>query len=211
MEQRIVAQKETKYIYLIKENNIAFYLSIPSNKEVGLVLNILKDVTDEKVINLEDINDKVIITPILPTEFLNIVKQNNTDAFNKLDIFLSTAINLSHQILTFNKLTVKNSIELNNNKEYSVFNNWFVNKYDGRVILRETEEKKDPSLTGPLFANTESSFPKTEQAENPKIEETIELDTKEEIPREKSLGFVSYVLLGVVVAVASLIFLYLII
>ena len=211
MEQRIVAQKETKYIYWIKENNIAFYLSIPTNKEVGLIINLLTDVTDEKVINLEDINDKVIITPVIPLEFLNLVRQNNAEAFNKLDIFLSTAINLSHQILTYNKVTVKNSIELNNNKEYSVFNNWFITKYGGRVVLREREENKDPSLTGPLFANTASSFPQPTQTEIPKIEETMELDQREDIPREASLGFVSYVLLGVVVAVASLIFLYLII
>ena len=212
MEQRIVAQKETKYIYWIKNNDNAFYLSIPNTKEVGLVINLVKDANDEVVQNFPDIKGKVIVTPIISTETSLSVKENNAEYFNKLDSIISDSINLSHQILTYNKLNVSTSINLYNNKVYDMFNTWFIKKYSGRVSLIEIEETNNSTLAGPLFADSTSQTPVSNAKTEPIVEETMELD-KEELPmkKEKSLGFVSYVLLGVVIAVASLIFLYLIV
>ena len=212
MEQRIVARENTKYIYWIKDNNNAFYLSIPNTKEVGIIINLLKDANDEDVKRFPDIKDKVIVTPIISSEISLAVKENNAEYFNQLDSIISNAINLSHQILTYNKLDVKNSISLNNNKEYEMFNIWFVKKYGGRVSLIEIEENNNQTLNTPLSTDQTSQLPENFKKTEPIIEETMELD-KEDAPseRQKSLGFVSYVLLGVVVAVASLIFLYLII
>ena len=197
MEQRIISQDGTKIICYIKENTYAYYLIIPASKKVNLLLNIVNNITDETIKQINSYPDKASIFPIIDQNILLGVSQNQAESFQALDNTLSEIINSSYQLLTYNHLEIDNNILLNKVGPYPTFYNWFINKYNGRVQLAELEliEKKEPQ---PQVQNTPTP-PQVQEQDGP-IEEQ----------ESKSLGFVSYVLLGVVAAIATLIFLYLI-
>ncbi len=203
MEQRIISQDGTKIICYIKENTYAYYLIIPTSKKVNLLLNIVNNITDETIKQIKSYPDKASIFPIIDQNILLGVSQNQAESFQTLDNTLSEIINSSYQLLTYNHLEIDNNILLNKVGQYQTFYNWFINKYNGRVQLAELEliEKKEPQ---PQVQNTPTPPP------TPTTPQVQEQDGPIEEQESKSLGFVSYVLLGVVAAIASLIFLYLI-
>ena len=112
-------------------------------------------------------------------------------------------MNLSHQILSYNKLNVNQVVYLKNHPNYSVFCDWFSKKYSGRVRLIEEERV---SVSAPVVQKSNSTIEK--QIVQTPVNENEVLGNDDQVTREGSLGFVSYVLLGVVVAVLSLVFLY---
>ena len=211
MEQRIVLQGEEKYIYWIKDRDLAFYLTIPQNKKVSLILNMISEVNDEKVMGFTHLKDNVIITPVVGNDILNGVRENNALYFEKLDDIFSRIINLSHQILTYNHLEVESSIMLNDNKEYSMFNTWFVKKYQGRVVLTDSEVREGLTFIRPALSQELDQVQKP-TVDNEELGMVESIGSNDETQSEKKdMGFVSYVLLGVLVAVISLVFLYYII
>ena len=215
MEQRIVSQEQTKYIYWIKEKDNEFYLTIPQSKKVSLVLNMINRIDDNIIKEIKEIKEKVIITPIIKQEIIDGIKQNSAEAFGKVDEILSNILNLSHKILTYNHLEVENYVYINENNEYTMFNTWFVKKYEGRVSLIKLEQQKEQQIVKePLFTtNTlEDTTPEINKKEQKPVQITETEDFSNHLePERKDMGFVSYVLLGVVVAIASLILLYFII
>ena len=216
MEQRIVMQGKTKYIYWIKDNNDIFYLTIPASKKVSLVINMISNATDDVVKALNEIEGKILITPVLSMETVDGLKQNNAEYFEKVSEMLSNVLNLSHRILTYNHLEVDNNVFLINSKEFTMFNMWFNKKYEGRVTLLETKESDNLDVRDPLI-QSEQNFVKSQEVsmknENEKtapipVEGMDTVMNKNADTEKKDMGFVSYVLLGVIVAVASLLFLY---
>ena len=209
MEQRIVSQETNRFIYYITNELDSFYLMIPKNKTVKLMIDVRDGLTDDVVRNMALVQDKAIILPVVNANVFERIKLNQVDAFNELDTVLSKIINLSYQILTYNHLEVENSIYLMENNAIPAFMTWFIQKYQGRVILERQVLSNPISAQIPQPTSVEevkqddSFINKTiPNVEIPEIEKPITMD------ETKDLGFVSYVLLGVVVAIASLIFLY---
>ncbi len=209
MEQRIVSQQANRYIYFIKDNNYSFYMLIPKSSKVSLVLNITDNVDDEKIKSMPLNLENVIVVPNINEQILSNIKQNNLEYFEFLNELFSKILNLSYQILTYNHLEVNNQIYFNESQTYTTFYNWFIQKHDGRVAPIKLENSQKKEIEKPNITNTNvlENNPPLEKKEE-KIQTTL---PTEEVSHGKEFGFVSYVLLGVVVAVISLVFLYLII
>lgn len=247
MNQTLVAKVNNKNIYLVNNETVPFYICIPTEKNVSIVLNLVSKPTEISLnnnmqaitnaitnvySNFED-NNVAVATPIIDSNLLEQAKLNgNEQIFSYLDKTMSFLINTVYKILTSNNYQVDNVIKLNNNQDYKTFNDWFVNRYNGRVVLakynKENNTEKDPTLImdsfkqpetpapapvpnpTPIPAPQEKPDPNTAIA-NEVLEQTQSLSIGEENEGSsgtKEPGFVSYVLLGVIVAVISLVILY---
>ncbi len=229
MNKTLVANLEDKRIFLISDNNISFYIGIPNDTKVTIVLNLLDNTNsinssnnmEELTNNIKSIYNKInfkdssVVTPVMDNNILEQVKlNNNAQIFNYLDKVMGYLINHAYSILKENGKEVNNSIKLNNNRSYEAFNDWFVKKYNGRVSLVnylnapvnrfDEEEKNDIKDNVNLEMDTkvaDSILENTQSLDNVQENKVYHDEAREP-------GFVSYVLLGVIVAVVSLAILY---
>jgi len=233
MEQKIISKTEEQCIYLMKETNLDFYLIIPNNKQLSIVLGLFPDVTEEVIKTLPKEKDKVLVIPVISSQILTNANHLEQVSFKYLDNVLSFLINISHKMLTHNKLSVNNKILLNNHASYENFNQQYIKKYEGRVELYNLFSKKptttinNRNIFEPVPTQSpESTFKPVEPPFQQKNTNSQTVDTLEEsiepilynepvisspdIKENHEPGFISYILLGVLVAVISLVFLYMI-
>ena len=234
MEQRIISKTATQCIYFMKETNLDFYLIIPNSKQVSLVLGLFPDVTEEIVKNLPTEQDKAIVIPVISNQILTSANHLDATGFKYLDSVFSFLINVSYKILTSNNLLVNQKILLNNHSAYANFNQKYIEKYQGRVELYNIVAKTTPQPlpNTPIFtpvstpAPDQQPFKPVDPPFQPKPQTNTSTDVMEENidpilydepvltspdkQENKEPGFISYVLLGVLVAVILLVALYMI-
>lgn len=228
MEQKIISQTSEQCIYLMKDANLDFYLVIPNNKQISIVLGLFPGVTEDVIKTLPKEKDKAIVIPVINEQILTSANHLDITSFKYLDNVLSYLINISYRVLTNNKLSVNNKILLNNHTSYENFNQKYIQKYQGRVELYNLFSKFT-SNTQNIFEPISNQVSEFKPVEPPfkaevinnnstdAIEESIEpilydepVITSSDAKNNKEPGFVSYVLLGVLVAVISLVFIYII-
>lgn len=206
MEQRIISKTNEQCTFLIKDTNIEFYLVIPNNKQINILLGLYKDVNDEMIAKLPVEQDKAIVVPVINNQILTNANLLDVTSLKYLDGVLSYLINTSYKILTFNHLEVSNKILLNNNPSLANFNKQYASNYQGRV---ELYTRALPQTQAPIQDIQPVNMP---NVTNDNVTPTTTPTPEEEnaLMKRRDPGFVSYVLLGVLVAVISLVFLYLI-
>lgn len=225
MEQKIIHKTNEQCIFLMKETNLDFYLIIPNNKQVSIVLGIFPDINEEMIKNLSNEMDKAVVIPVINSQILTSANHLDTTSFKYLDSVFSYLINISYKILTSNNLSVNQKILLNNNPLYENFNNKYLEKYNSRVELYnlvkkidvaqnifepKEEVKKEFKPVNPPFQNqTTNNSDSIEELIDPILYDEPVISSPD-MKDTKEPGFVSYVLLGVLIAVISLIFLYMI-
>ena len=215
MVQRMILKTQDKCIYEIEEKNLKFYLLIPNTKKVFLTICLMENPTDVSIQKIIQEPNKVLVIPMVESNILSSVSLNQEEAFRYLDQYISNLINLSHQILVYNHMEVENVVYFNS-VLFPNFEKWFIQKYQGRVasvkINYQSSEKVNPIIQEPdTIDNTmtlAASISQSQSADVPLVDEEKTPEVQENI---HDFGFVSYVLLGVIVAVVSLVFLYLII
>lgn len=205
MEQKIISKTNEQCIFFIKDTNIEFYLIIPSSKQVNILLGLYKDVNDEMITKLPIEHDKATVVPVINNQILTNANFLDEASLKYLDSVLSYLINTSYKILTYNHLEVSNKILLNNNPSLSNFNRQYTSNYQGRV---ELYTKPIPQPQPPI--QELPPVPQPNVVNDNITPTTTPEEEKQDIPEKRDPGFVSYVLLGVLVAVISLVFLYLI-
>lgn len=215
MVQRMILKTQERCIYEIEEKELKFYLLIPNTKKVFLTICLMENPTDISIQKILFDQSKVFVIPKIENTFLERIKINSEQAFNDLDKYLSSLINLSHQIIVYNHIEVE-SVVYFNSLSFPNFETWFIQKYQGRVaatkINYQSEEKPQPVIKEPdTIDNTMTLAASIENSNKIAPPEDIEIEKPEQEEKSHDLGFVSYVLLGVIVAVVSLVFLYLII
>jgi hypothetical protein len=226
MNQTLVANVNNKNVYLINNNNIPFYVCLPSEKKANIVLNLVDDVnginmtnnmeslTKEitNMYNKFDYADIAVVSPIIDNNLLEQAKLNNNEQiFGYLDKVMSYLINTVYKLLRDNNIEVDNKIKLNNNRSYSDFNDWFVKRYNGRVELADYNSMSNVNAISSEFEKESQTMDFASSAiANEVLDETRPIDTinNNVSTSPKEPGFVSYVLLGVIVAVISLVILY---
>lgn len=215
MVQRMILKTQDKCIYEIEEKNLKFYLLIPNTKKVFLTICLMENPTDVSIQKIIQEPNKVLVIPMVESNILSSVSLNQEEAFRYLDQYISGLINLSHQILVYNHMEVENVVYFNS-VLFPNFEKWFIQKYQGRVasvkINYQSSEKISPVIQKPdTIDNTmtlAASISQSQSADVPLVDEEKVSEVQE---NSHDFGFVSYVLLGVIVAVVSLVFLYLII
>ena len=94
MEQFEIERKSNRFIYLIKDNNMEFYLIIPNNNNISITLNIMESVNNDTIKNIPDIMDKVIVVPVLNANIINYLT-SVLPSYNEADNYFSNLINKS--------------------------------------------------------------------------------------------------------------------
>lgn len=223
-------------VYYISDAVVPYYISIPNtDNPVTMVFNITNNPKEfEGVTNevtqkiLKEYakftqNNIAVITPIIETEIMKASQQAFNDSYNKyFENVLMNLSRLSFNFLSANRKTPIREVHINDNEANRELNNYMVKKYPSiiRVVKYAKEEpitrmSLDSRVGNINVAEVEnSSIPLTEtlnaaQMEGKEIAQSqgkVKVLKKE---KRREPGFVSYVLLGVIVAILSLIGLYL--
>lgn len=210
----MVLKTQEKCIYEIEDKDLKFYLLIPNIQKVFLTVYIMEGPTDLSIQKIMQDPDKVLVIPVLESKLFSSVLANQTEGFNYLDKYVSSLINLAHQILVYNHVIVENVVYFNS-PILPNFEKWLIQKYQGRVVgtvvnYRANEEVSPAGLEGNVVDHTMTLLNSLDQ--DVSLEKDLkDVDSSLEGNEKHDFGFVSYVLLGVVVAVVSLVFLYLLI
>jgi len=227
METKLILELQNHNIYYVKTNSVNYYITVPKNVDNTNICIELKN----KMSNYDmELNDEIwvmenikttftyidsynitLVLPILKEEQISILEKIDNTKYEEIDKILGQVINSSYTLLKQNNKNISNQIILVNNERYKTFINWFVTKYQSRVICKNlleliqifnanaTAYKK---LETPVMNfvvgnyNTEITAPKVE----PKEEQTNNIERKE---MQVSYGYASYWILAIVTLLVS--------
>lgn len=230
MVQKQILKEQDRCIYQIQEDIFNFYIVIPSTYNVNLTLTLISNINSNKLFGINKYSNKVVVVPILDDKILMGIMQNQINYFEWLEKYFSSLINLAYKILVYNNIKVDSMVYFSSEKEYINFQNWFIARHQDRVLgfdmfnynsitVNNTNTLLEKNnINNSINVKTDND----ESIESSKIEKTdnrdipISSDDINNISKNeeassintKEPGFVSYVLLGVLVAVLSLVFLY---
>ena len=180
--------------------------------------NSLEVVTNELINYYKNI-DNYNITLILPVFYDNVLTRVRTiddlELYPKIDRCLGNMFNFSYNFLNKNNIKVNSSIYVINNDSFKKFTNWFVSRYNNRIeyktvleLIKQSDNFSDynmvetPSINFVVGKNNAPALDKTIELESQTFDSFVKSSEKEEKStienREKSAGFVSYLLLGII-------------
>ena len=214
MEKRVIEQNPNRNIFLIEDGKLSFYLLIPNSYVMSITIGLFENINDDMVKLIPNHSDKAIVVPVINNQILSRMNVIGSDEYNYMDKLLSYLINTSYNILSRYQWKIEKEVYLNQNVSFTNFNNAYLEKYKGRIfpvdLFPKNEVKEEvPAVVNNVLDNNivnngGINMP-TEVMEESAVQE--EFTPKK---RVREPGFVSYVLLGVIVAVVSLVFLYMI-
>ena len=222
-----VLQLKNHNVYYIKTNVVNYYITIPKNTDSTNICIELKsrmsnydmEMNDEIWVKenikttfsyIDDYNITLIL-PVLKEKQISILEKIDDSKYEQIDKILGFVINNSYTVLKENNKKVSNQVILVNNDRYKTFINWFITKYQNRVICKNlleliqifnanaTSYKK---LETPVMSFVVGSY--NTEVEAPKVEQNIE--NEQTIPQKQlqvSYGYASYWILAIVTLVVS--------
>lgn len=197
-----------------------------------LTKNSLEVVTNELINyyrNLDNYNITLIL-PVFYDDVLNRIRVvDDMEIYQKLDRYLGYIFNTAYAFLTKNNIKVNNSIYVINNDSFNKFTNWFVARYNNRIEYKTILDlvKENGTYSNYNVIETPNINFVVGKDEEPTIDKTVEMEletfdsfARDVIPadsgkktvknrKDTSSGFVSYILLGVITFVVSIVLLYL--
>ncbi len=225
MNKNLIANVDNKNVYLISDKKISFYICVPNVSKVNIVLNLVSNTNSINmgVSNISDLtnavteiyksfhfNDIAVVIPVLDSNLIEQIKLNNDQKiFEYTNKVMGYLINTAYGILTSSNINVDSIIKFNSNQDFTAFINWFVAKYNGRVEL--VDYNQAPVNKFENVASPQPEINADSKLASDVLDKTASMDAINTTTSEKNVkepGFVSYVLLGVIVAVVSLVALY---
>lgn len=210
------------------DTNIAVRLK-SNYQNYDLNKNSLEAVTSE-LINYYKNLDNYNITLILPIFYDDILSRiitvEDMDKYVVLEKYLGQMFNSAYSLLTKNNIKVNNNIYVINNDSFKGFTNWFVSRYNNRIEYKTILEliKQNDSFNSYNVVETPNINFVVSKNEVPSIEKTVqlevetfnsvvkEMETNSKVNSEKketdNAGYVSYIFLGAIVFVVSLLLLW---
>ena len=215
-------------------DNTNISIRLKSNYDsYDLTKNSLEVVTNE-LINYYKSIDNYNVTLVLPIFYDGILDRIRTVEdlvlYQRLDGYLGNIFNNAYAFLTKNNIKVNSNIYIINNDSFKTFTNWFVSRYNNRIEYKTILElvKQSDHFNSYDMVETPSINFVVGKNEEPKLDKTVEIETEtfnsmtrdiiDEEPKKKdastsdkknNAGFVSYILLGVVSFVVSMLLLFL--
>ena len=210
------------------ETNISFRLK-SNYQNYDLNKNSLDVVTSELVNyykNLDNYNITLLLPVFYDDILTRIITVDDLEIYQKIDHYLGEMFNHAYMFLTRNNIKVNSNIYVINNDSFKKFTNWFVSRYNNRIEYKTILEliKQSDNFNNYNVVETPNINFVVGKNEVPSIEKTVEmeLETFENIAKEvekksvrtspkrekESAGFVSYIRLGVVTLITSLILLW---
>ena len=226
MNRKLITTIKESNVFLLSDDKVSFFVNLPKSSNASIVLNMINDVnlTSSDIGNVEEevskiynsfsLNDVALVVPILDSNLCEQIKLNNDiKVFEYTDTILSYLININYKLLSNSNINVNSIVEINNNLEYEAFNKWFVDKYQGRVVLADYNKSVSPSnpfddVVSQVNDDNEDKKLASDVLDSTSTINVIKEDDVVPVDDVRDPGFVSYVLLGVLVAVISLVALY---
>jgi len=217
MEYEVIKDLNDRVIYLCNflsgNQKNKYVMVVPkTSSQVQVLLALMESREVNKVGEMPFLSDKAVVIPLLSDDVVKFLKTSNS--FDWAIRYLGGFFNNSMRNLAKMQKGVNQVFVLNNNTEFSDVNNAFVRSMPGgRLIISDTDLlKKQEVLTNVNNVSYEAKMVDVPVAyPNPSEDFFQEQETKgmtKKLTKKSEPGFVSYVLLGVVIAVASLVFLY---
>ena len=215
MNKTLFLQLNKHNIYLLDDQNISLYISVPK-KEYFSSTNISIDIKDNydkinpnkndeiyvkdevtKIYNEIDDDNITLIIPLFKNNILTLIKeQPSLNLYNYLDKCISYIINNVYKLLVEEQIKVNTKIIMINNDKFAQFITWFAERYKNRVETKQYSELLgDFTSVIPVLSTDDIKNIPTEKNQIPVNEAT-------------SPGFISYILLAVIGIVLTLIILY---
>lgn len=231
MDIKLLMELNKHNVYFVKTDMVSYYIGIPKNYYTNTNISIeLKtkmsnynlDENDEmwvmeNVKNTYSYIDEYNITlvlPILNNDMLSVLEKLDNNRFDVIDRILAQVINGSFQILNKNNILVDSSIILINNDRYKTFINWFLSRYNGRVICKNMLELihmfnitatsyktlKTPGMNFVVGSyTTEIDAPVKEELNIPATQ------VQQELQPAHSSGFASYYFLAILALIVGIV------
>ncbi len=231
MNIKLLMELNKHNIYFVKSDMTSYYIGIPkngiSNTNISIDIkskmgNFNLDLNDETWVlenvknayNYVDDYNITLVLPILNDDMLSVLEKMDNNRFNVIDRIISSVINSSFQLLQKSNIIVDPSIILINNERYKTFINWFLAKYNGRVICKNMLEvihmfnvsaTSYKTLKTPNMSFVVGSY--TTEIDAPlKEEPPVEvIPQKQELQPAHSGGFASYYFLAILAIVIGII------
>lgn len=232
MNKKLVLELKNHKVYYVKTEYISYYITIPNQCDSTNICLELKSKMNNY--NLE-MNDEIwvmenvkntfsyidnynitLVLPIFNEDTISILEKIDESKYTIIDRLLAVVINYSYQNLKEQNIKIASQVLLVNNDRYKTFINWFIAKYQNRIICKDlleliqifnanaTSYKKieTPGMTFVVGSyNTEVDAPNKEEL----AEETSEA-TKPKKVATANAGFTSYWLLAIItIVVASIV------
>ena len=198
------------------------YIIVPMSNQVKILLNIMDGINNNNpnadgiIKELPLLNDKVVVVPILDQGILNyLANPQATYSSESVNYFSKLITNIKGSLVNSQK-QVDNVSIINDNSKFASFNNYFalnastvsIQKSNGDLLIKNTPSNNmtnvmpNPNI---MASDIPLAYPQGIEEEQGKGM------VRELKPNHGEPGFVSYVLLGVVIAIMSLVFLYMLI
>lgn len=204
-------------IYLIKTQSYSYYIIIPIKQQVRVLLDIRENVSVDKIIETPVLNDMAVLVPVINEGIFNYLKAPQNSYSQGTDYFSAILSNASG-LLRHNRKVVELVALFNNNDSISNFINYFVSNFPN-VIQKSDRDLLRGEIVGSVVNNASMMNQGVVGADVPLVDPNAAVynEPAKEVTNESTTnkngepGFVSYVLLGVVIAIVSLVFLYMLI
>lgn len=208
--------------FLMTSQSLNYYIIVPLVKNVKILLGLMENIDNQKIKEIPTLNDKVVVVPVLNQQMIDYLK-NTKDSYTGDSLkYFAGLINNVVGLLKHNGKEVDPVVLFNNNEQFNNFINYFASKIPNRIQISSQNllKKELPSIslesdkTTQITLNNNTAdtmnYPKDDVYQM--TENLQETQTKKLTKTKKSEpGFVSYVLLGVLVAVMTLVLLYMLI
>jgi len=216
---RINENRKDRQIYLIKTQVYNYYIIIPVEQQnIKITLGIVDKIDNERIKEVPFYGNNAIVIPVLNEQMVGYLKSNQATYDQAVDYFMNLVSN-SSGLLKHNRKVVEPVVVLNNNEQFGNFVNYFISRFPNSIQKsdRDLFRKEVPANNMMMNQNNVVSDVPVNIEAYPSYQDESSLEQakgKTRVKRKDNRGepgFVSYVLLGVVIAVMSLVFLYMLI
>lgn len=153
MNNSLITKLNNIAVYYLDNGVVGCYISVPFNNVLNEVSISIEQMDSAKLNPKEndaiwikdsitsiykeiDLYNLCYVVPVFNGEQINIINQNNEESIKIFDKAMSSIINSSYKLLVNNNLKVDNNVILVDSNINKNLANWFINKYNSRIILK---------------------------------------------------------------------------
>lgn len=229
MDRKLVLELNNHNVYYVKTENVNYYITIPKNFNTTNICIELKskmenynlDMNDEiwvmenvkSTFSFIDNYNITLVLPILNEEDTGILEKLDVSKFEVIDHIMGKTINNAYLNLKEANIQIESQVILINNERFKSFINWFVSRYNSRIVCKNlleviqtynvnaTTYKKieTPAISFVVGSyNNEVNAPKVVREPDPK--------EIQQLKPQMSSGFTSYwLLVAITIIVAGIV------
>lgn len=227
MDMKLVLELSNHDVYYVKSDSVNFYITVPKNiNDTNICIELKSKMANY---NLE-LNDEVwvmenikntfsfideynitLVLPVLNDPEISALEKINADKYEVIDKIMGQLINQAYMILKNQQVNINSQVILINNDRYKTFINWFVTRYQNRVVCKNLLELiqlfnvnatsyrklETPGINFVVGSyNTEVDAPRVERVEE-------EAPVVQKRTPQYSSGYTSYLLLAIITIVSA--------